>query len=678
MVYIVVKCVPLFLEKNMFRAAKNILFIIITGISFLLLSVVMKEYDENSIPNCPTSVVIDSWNHQQKKAVIFSTMEQMATKNKFQLTLVRTTNLNGKISKTSYNFSPAQKQPLSLYRNSHAQEITNRQLQLQEVKGTYYTNASGANLNLLQDKLRKLGVTTHIYKISLLKIVVNTESISSYLTIFLSIIGILAIVMFIEKIAKFKTYAILQLNGWSFKKILNKDIKANLLVFSLSFLALLVSYFIYTIISINLTSVLFIIKYAFSLLIIITVLFAFLDLFSYLSLALIDIYQAIQGKAYTKPFIIIGYVLKIVIVLIVITNTFLLKVNFDRYNQDQKIMQMWLKHRSGYVLQFGHVDDKDDKEVNRLGKSTRQLIAYSPDVIISKNNQAFQPEINDIDPANGNVLVVNGNYLKYNKIIKSSNKWVKRTNLKQNTFNVLVPDTRKYQTNKFIKSLYSYIKFQDTLPSLYRKNKTFKINILNYKGNQKVFNYTIGNEISNSISQDPMIVIVNQKQLSNDFYWATATQGLVQFQNLKKLQGNIKKVGLSNNIVGITDAKARLSDFNLKQIRRLLLMTLTVILSFTQLLIVISFISLTFLQKQRPKLAILKIFGQSNLKVMGQFLSLNVLGDLVLFLWFTLINHLSWTSVIYLLPYLLIELVVILVLAKHAEKDLLTTINQGN
>lgn len=159
---------------------------------------------------------------------------------------------------------------------------------------------------------------------------------------------------------------------------------------------------------------------------------------------------------------------------------------------------------------------------------------------------------------------------------------------------------------------------------------------------------------------------------------ATATQGMIQFNNFEELKKNINKLFLKNYIAGITDAKTRLSDFNIKLSRQIVLIGIITLISVSQLLLVIIFISITFLQKHRLKMAIIKIFGQSNGKIILKFWLFNVVGDALLIILLIVLRHESLQIFWYLVPYLIVESIVIFILADIAQKRLLVTLNHGN
>ena len=249
--------------------------------------------------------------------------------------------------------------------------------------------------------------------------------------------------------------------------------------------------------------------------------------------------------------------------------------------------------------------------------------------------------------------------------------------INKNYLNIFIPDTRINQKNKFLKEFRNFLKFQDSLSGTHRSVSKKRINTIIYTGHKKIFNYTVGKNISDSISTDPIIVLDNGV-LSDNFYFSTATQGMVQFGDLKELQNNLKKFSLEPYITGITNAKSRLSEFNVNMSRQIFLIILITLISISQLILVIIFISLSFLQRKRLKMTINKIFGQSNRKLIFNFCFFNIGSDgLVIFILIALEQQ-RWQMGLTMFPYLIVEFFVVIILAKIAQRNLLTTLNSGN
>lgn len=130
-------------------------------------------------------------------------------------------------------------------------------------------------------------------------------------------------------------------------------------------------------------------------------------------------------------------------------------------------------------------------------------------------------------------------------------------------------------------------------------------------------------------------------------------------------------------VVSITSRQTLLWDYNIKANKQILMLTITTVLTLLQLLFIILFVSSTFLQNNRRKIAVYQVFGKSNAKLVGTFLTGNLILD-ILIITVTLagLNRLNLLS--YGLGYLLLEAIIIWLTYYQAQRDLLTSLNHGN
>lgn len=660
----------------MFKISKIVLFSLITCICLLLIASGIKQYDNESVPQMNSVITVTSDKQKVSKATIFNSLSRISKKNHIQLMLVRMKNVNGKITKTFYNFNPDTKPVASFYKNQN--KISNQAVQLEDIKGAYYTDAQDKKLEKLTDEFNKLGLTYSSYHTSFFNSVQNNIENDGFIPIFASILGILLIVIFIEKISTLKKFAILKLNGWSFKQIFARELSSLAIPLSVCLVLIEGIFVIYCLLQMNSSGVLLALKASLITLLGFIVIFIFLELISYSCVKYADVYSAIKGQTSSTFLSLIGYLFKSILILIVTVNVFALQNSITTLHEDQRIMQMWISKHSGYVLGFTNINPEDKKQERFLGKTVKKLIKANPDVIISKNNQEFYPAVESLLPENGNVLTVNKNYLKYNKFYRGNGQVVKANNLAKHKLNILIPYARKHQNHAFYQELASFLKFQNELDNKKTKNLQMKdLNFISVKDDYQVFNYTLGKEIKDSISKIPIIVI-DDNRLSNNFYWSAASQGMVQFSNLKQLEQEIKALGLNNYVTSITDAQNRLSNFYIQILRNIAVLSAIVVLSFIQLIFIIVFLSLMFLQKQRKRIAITKIFGKSVGKIIYKFMAINLGIDFGIIVFCLLFLNVDVSVVLYMLAYLIVEIGVIAFLAIYSQKDILTTLNHGN
>lgn len=223
-------------------------------------------------------------------------MSKLAHEGNYQLALVRVMNVNGKNKKSIYSFNPQKSQTFSLYKNSNLKYLSKNDLELEDVQGTYYTNATKQDLTKLENALTNLGLNFATQKVSLSSAIKGNLIFNSYLPILISIFSILLVIMLIEKISYFKKYAILQLNGLTKKQILFRDVRQNYPLFLGSVLGIWLIYLIYSLIVLNKAGFLLAAPASGIIVLLILVIFAIIDLFSYLALLMIDLYPAFKAN----------------------------------------------------------------------------------------------------------------------------------------------------------------------------------------------------------------------------------------------------------------------------------------------------------------------------------------------------------------------------------------------
>lgn len=659
----------------MFRLLKLTLFAMAMAVMFLLFSGVLRQYDQESIPSLQRAIQVTAWDQKQPKQAIFSTLRQEAQRGKYQLVYVRFENVAGKQTKTVINFHSQSEQPMSFYKQATFKVLHGQAIQLEPVKGTYYTDATGRNLTKLQETLTKLGLTHQSEAPSLSRMLAGSQMFASFLPIVVSILSMLFLMMLLEKVFRTKDYAICKLNGLTIKRIILNDMCASLpfmigSLVAMAMVALAVSSY-----AMNLAGISYLMRHWLLILLAMNVIFLILDLISYSVLGLIDSYAAIQGAAQSRVLMVIGYGLKAALIMMVALNTFMLIQRTSKFVQDRRTMNMWVSKGSGYTLQFAPFNEADNQEMNKLGKMTRQLVQADAGTLISRNNQEFHPRMHATEPQSGNVLIVNSVFLKHQHLFTPNNQRIKGQSSSQQV-QVLVPHTRLDQVPTIKKELRAFFKFQQALPTQFPQEVQPELIVKPIKGNRQTFNYTIGKEVSDALSRDPIVVVVNEKLLSDNFYLSTASQGLVQFSNLTKLRRHIRELGLDRHLVGITSTKARLASFTADMRRQLVSLTVVAILSVSQLCLVIVFVSAAFLQNHRKEIAILKVFGRSSHQFIRHFLLANLLTDACLIVVMMGLRG-QWQFALALTPYLFIEAGIILLVAWRAQRRVLATLNRG-
>ena len=677
----------------MLRKIKVLLYLLVTIATIALFTNIFHSYDDSSLPDNPTIVEIygskklnnsqirkwqktDSkeWNKKYNKKRFFIILQKFAHSKNISLVKLRINNFNGHQSKIVYSFGNDNKD-YSLYKDKSVKKLSNKKLQLEDLYGVYCTNAQnkvlGDLLSLFHSHQLRVRTEHNSLSFNYILHLFLTELSSTNVVIFLGVISILFIVMVLEKLYRFKTYGIMKINGLNNWQLFMNDLKreAPLLVAALGLIVIfIVAWGSYSFTAKGWTTFL---PYLLLVLLLLFLSFFFLNALSYLVLVLLKPYAAIKGEEHSGAFLLIGYLLKIVLLALIMLNAIALYKNYQIYTRDTSIIKKLSAKENGYSLNLSwHISDK--AEDMKVARKVHKLVVKSPQAIVAKNSQVFRPAMRDVQPENGNVITANKSFLAKSRLTS------KHIKVSKNNVLLLVPKNRLDQLGEAKKELKSFLKFQNKLPNRYRKQKKMPtIQVIPIASDQKVLNYTVNNEILSSISFNPLIIVVNDKLLSDDFYLSTNSQGMIRFPDLKALQRLVKRLGLTPYTVGITSQQALLSDYVAKANKELLLLTITTIISLLQLIFIILFVSSTFLQSQRHKMAVYQVFGKSNAKLICAFIIVNLGVD------FLMINLvLAKGGYLNLMPltlgYLLIEAGIILLTYIHAQHNLLITLNHGN
>lgn len=673
----------------MLRKIKVFLYLIITIATIFLFAKLVHIYDDNSLPNNPTIVEvygsapiknwnkknIKKWNKKYNKKTFFAKLQKFSHAKNISLVKLRTNNFNDHQSKIVYSFGNSSND-YSLYKSGTVKKLSNKELQLEDINGIYCTNAKNEALGELTSLLHLWGLKIRTGDNSLsfkyILTMVMSELSNTNLAILLGSMGILFIVMVLEKLYRFKAYAVMKINGLRNRQIFTYDLKREvpLLVSALGLIILILA--VWGFCSFTVEGWATFLPYLFPVILLLVLVFLFLNTLSYLVFVLLEPYAAIKGEERSGSFLLIGYILKIVLLLMIMLNTISLYKDYQIYTRDTGIIKKLYGKENGYSLGLSwHTSDKP--EDIKVARQVHKLVVQSHKAIVSYNSQEFRPEKRDVQPENGNVITANKNFLMNSGLISKNIK------VDENKVLLLIPQNRLDQLENAKKQLMNFIKFQNKLPNYYRKKKKKlpTIQVVPIENDRKIFNYTVGDEILSSISINPLIIVVNNRLLSDDFYLSTTSQGMIRFANLKSLQSMIKNLGLVPYTVGITSQQALLSDYVTKANSELLMLTITAIISLLELIFIITFVSSTFLQSQRHKMAVYYVFGKSNVKMIISFLIINVGLDLLV-ITLILVKQGYLNLMPFALCYLLIEALTILITYDHARHNLLITLNRGN
>lgn len=658
---------------------KSILISVIIFIFSWTLLTLFNNYNLQSIPDMDNVISITSWNGRVSKKEIYGLLSKKVKEEKVNLVKVRLADNNNSKTKVIYDFNNNGSKNYSWLKNIRLKQLTKKDLLLEDLIGDYYTDASKNQIDSLIFALRKQGLQVSNYHFSFKDELKNDEPYKNEFLIFCSLFGLLFIVIILEKFINYKKYAILIVNGLNIWQIFIRDFFKEIKIYLPIVFIDLCGFVIIAFRSLNKIGLMHYAILLLIMLILLSIIYWIFDLISYLSVVFIKLYSAINGMFTGKFFIYFGYLLKAVLIILLGLNLTTFFKKYTTYQNDKAIMSMWRNKPSGYTVNLNQIDVNNMRRERVIDRKFHKLIEHDKHVIISKNSQQFNPSISDIDIQNGNVIIANANFIKFNSIKYSSKKRVTLNNNGSKLY-VFVPKNRLKQLPDFKIRIKKWLKFQRTLPNFSgNKSSNIKLKIIEMHSNQRVFNYTIDQNIVDSVSIDPIIIVVNSTLLSDDFYTSSLSQGKIIFLNLHTLERGIKKFRLQNYVSGITNIKSSISSLYSQLLKELLAITIIMALSLMQVIFSTSYVSTAFFERKKLKLAIYELFGINTHKLIDRFALINIAGDFLIFmLIFTFNGQVHLGPLIAMLVILIMEWFVIYLSYLNIKKNMLKDLNRGN
>ncbi|WP_367121205.1 hypothetical protein [Staphylococcus capitis] len=164
-------------------------------------------------------------------------------------------------------------------------------------------------------------------------------------------------------------------------------------------------------------------------------------------------------------------------------------------------------------------------------------------MFLIRSNNIYNPKIHNYNPYSGNILYVNQNFLKlYSKDIISIQTLLD----KPQTIEIILPKEQAKAFHKIKDEFIEWSYFQNEF------KKKLNIEVINSKNNNNIFSYDNRTENSYKFLRSPVIVILNSKDLADDFYYASLSQGAYLFKNYNHIEESLNRLHLKNYVSGIT------------------------------------------------------------------------------------------------------------------------------
>lgn len=654
----------------MLKTLKFILVGIYTLSGLFILTQLITEYDQEVTAGANYQIRVGNWDQRQPKAKILGALKSEAVNGNYPLVQVHSLRVNNQVTKSVYQFNSRQQLSSAYTKKLRVKEQTDQEVLLSDLNGDYFVKVTPKQLVKLKAKMKKLGLEAESFQLNFGRSVTDDTQTLNRIPIFLSLLSVILIIMILEKIANFKSYAIKELNGWSKSKIILHDFKSDWKIAGVFLLIILGLLALNALVNATVAGMTFMLVESLKVVSVFLVIALGLDFGSYASLYAIELVPAIKGDSPTRKIMAVGYLIKLFLLILVSINAVSLLETIDQGQKDRKIISLWENRHAGYVVGFSSSVGDDDELLKR---NFHQLLVDAPEPIIACNSARSKPAIDSISVPVGNVILANDLFLKYNPV-HSIEKI--RTSHAPDEVSILIPASRFHQRAAVIKDLKKFHQFQNELPNAYPKVKNLRLQVIKIKDQPQVFNYTVNDRIASSISNNPILIVSNPRLFSDDFYLAYASQGTIQFHKLTQIQSLINKYDLGDKIAGLTDTQTTISEFNQRLESTIISTTIILILSLVQLGFIILFVSNTFLLEQRQKMVIYTIFGQSNRPLIVKFIGFNVLSDFIVAGLIGISQQQMKLSLL-VIPYLIAEAGTIVIYSWRAQNNLKKTINHG-
>ena len=639
--------------------------------SLFILLVIFNQvgiYNQTYIPSANgVQIQINQWNEKLSKEQIFENIQHYSDQYQQNISFVSSHFNDNKEIKYVYPFRDKPNvQAFSYIKNDNVQIVNKKRILLQDLCGTFMIDGTDEQAKKLMLFLNRQGIKGEINQPNVLTGFTLFDVSDQMMNTMMIVVLLLLILNVFEKINHCKKYSILKLNGSFLKQVWYMDLKKDIGFLGamngmlLIFMTIALSFY-YTKQGLILFD-----TYLLLGLIIISFIFLLSNILSYAAVPLMDIKLALKNGMPSTAITILGYGLKIVILFVLAMNVAHLQRSIHEYKENKQILSMWNKQPTAYsvsILGRHYTEEQEEK----ISAKVKTLLSLQPYILVKNNEQRFHPAMNTISVDEGNVFVVNDNYIKQNTSLSHY--------IKDGGINVLIPNARKSQMKAIRAEVYDYIQFQKTL-SNDDKVVNQKIHYISVPNQTNCFNWNTGEKLFESLSHNPLLIVVSKSDVSNNFYYACLTNNEILFEHLPSLKVHLKQSGLAPYVAGITSVKSKISQLFIKNKIDMSMIIIASCISLLQMIFVISFVFYSFVEKNKKLMALNIIHAVSNHRVLLPYMLWNMLLDSVVILLCWILFKASF--IIYIgIGMIIMEGILLLISHQSCRQKLIQIINNG-
>lgn len=598
---------------------KHLLDVVTLTLISLFLMLVLYEEDSEILTGSRVILEVESWDYQHSKAEVFEKFEKVAKDAEIAIFKVAIDHKEHQVDKAIYAFNEKAIHhtiaPMNTTYSYH--RLTHDELMQRDVRGDYFILDNIDNKDQLKATLESVGLKVRIGSVQSWLIYKDVLVDQGVLLPFVTLLIIYLLYHLHYRSQNFKTYATMRLHGYRFFNILFLNIKKTITRWFI--LAISVG-----LVSIGLLKWLGLdgqLEYFVSRLIVADILFwGILSISSLLSCILlirIDIPLMIKGL---KPYRLLRAMNHISKLSMLVLLTLLILPNLNQMKKLEQIQETeawWGKLDDYYTIELKPIHQSENEERD-WAKRYHQMVVYSEQyeqALLMRQNVSYEPNQGNFVPENGNVLFVNQNFVDF---FKSQLRELSNLEDRPGQIELYLPPQAKNEASAIRADFQDWVNFQLPNP----ESKT-KVQVTQLKDPYQVYAFDVRMGLSTTYLKSPAILMINAKDLTDDFYYSTLSQGELIFKNYENIVRNIDRFDLKNDIQGVTNYK----DSVMKRYREA--QTKWVVYSFSSaiamavLCIVTLLDVLHYFEQHRQWLLMRKMFGYSRWQNYRNYIILN-------------------------------------------------------
>ncbi|HGH0863162.1 TPA: DUF1430 domain-containing protein [Staphylococcus pseudintermedius] len=530
---------------------KHLLDVVTLTLISLFLILVLYEEDSEILTGSRVMLEVESWDYQHSKAEVFEKFEKVAKDTDIAIFKVVIDHKEHQVDKAIYAFNEKANHhtiaPMNTTYSYH--HLTHDQLMQRDVRGDYFILDNIANKEQLKTALESVGLKVRMGSVQSWMIYGDMLINRGVLLPFVTLLIIYLLYHLHYRSRNFKTYATMRLHGYRFFNIFFLNIKKT----TIRWLVLAISVGLFSIGLLKWLGLDGQLEYFVSRLIVADILFWMIlfisSLLSCILLIRIDIPLMIKGL---KPYRLLRAMNHISKLSMLVLLTLLILPNLNQMKKLEKIQETetwWGKLDDYYMIELKPIRRSINEERN-FAKRFHQMIVYSEQheqALLMRQNVLAEPSETNFVPGNGNVLFVNQNFVDF---FKSQLQDLPRLEDREGQVELYLPPQAKTKAAAIRDDFQEWVDFQ--LPN---SATNTKVKVTQVDNPYQIYAFDVRTGLSTAYLKSPAILMLNAKDLTDDFYYATLSQGTFIFKNYENIIRNIDRFNLKDDVQGVTNYK---------------------------------------------------------------------------------------------------------------------------